>query len=112
MYGAMVLHDTSISSFPLIPKEGLHTMVKPAYAQLGAVVGNVCLWCVTPVLAADLAPNAVTEAEITVSLPVYILSIIGTASFTWVVAKYDNERIRKMDRLASQMERLLKERDK
>lgn len=76
--------------------------ISPILAQAGAVSCSAVTWIACGILNAD----TVTEAEIKVSLPIFITSIIATAGFTWVVAKYDNARLRKMDELQQQMKDL------
>lgn len=65
------------------------------FYRLCLVFSVVLAWCVTGVVEASTGP-VVSYDRITVSLPVYVTSVIMTAISTWVVAKYDNKRCRKM----------------
>lgn len=56
--------------------------------------------------------NGVSEKAMYVSLPVFITSIIGTAAFTWMIAKYDNLRLRKQLQLEHRIEILEKEKER
>ena len=69
-----------------------------------AVISNGLMWIccgvfTTPAFAQAVNDGTLGEKGFYISLPVYVTSIIGTAGFTWAVAKYDNARVRKIDQL-------------
>ena len=47
----------------------------------------------------QLGGSPVDQEGIYVSLPVFIVSILATASFTWVVARHDAARAREVEKL-------------
>lgn len=73
-----------------------------------SVVSLVVFWSVTPVLAQSVGQpsHPVPQELITVSLPVYVTSLISTAIFTWVVAKYQTSRDKQVSDLQSQVKAL------
>lgn len=63
-----------------------------------AVLCNTFTWGVTPFVV--LQQSAVTEQSITISLPVYVVSLLATAGFSWMVAKHDSAtrtRVRELE---------------
>ncbi len=64
-----------------------------------AAISGCVMWILAGVVHAQTADHDVRHTAVMISLPVYVVSLVATASFTWAVAKYDNERIRRMDRL-------------
>ena len=74
-----------------------------------AVLSNIITWSLVPTAWADvegaIEGNAVHEEGIYVSLPVYIISLIATAGFTWTIAKYDSQRIRRLEGLEEELKR-------
>jgi len=74
-----------------------------------AVLSNVITWSLAPTVWADVEGawegNAVHEEGIYVSLPVYIISLIATAGFTWTISKYDSQRNRRLDGLEHELKR-------
>jgi hypothetical protein len=77
------------------------------------ILGVICfsvMWIVTPVAAAQSIPTtiaAVGEAEIHVSLAVYVMSIIGTAGFTWTIARYERAKDKKIQELETMVQQLI-----
>lgn len=62
-----------------------------------AVLSNTITWGMTPFVALQ---SAVTEQSITISLPVYVVSLLATAGFSWMVAKHDSAtraRVRELE---------------
>lgn len=80
-----------------------------------AVASFVVMWCSVPV-AAEAAETVarqqpVSVDSVTISLPVYVTSIIATAIFTWKVGQYDKKRAtahieRDMDELQQSVKRM------
>lgn len=79
------------------------------------IFSNAAMWCVTGTVLGrplgDGGPITVNQDNIYISLPVYISSIAATAVCTWVVAKYDNRRIRQVSELKATVERLMTKMD-
>lgn len=69
--------------------------------RLAAFICHLTMWGVTPILAADvvqsISPNSVDA--ITISLPIYISSIVATASFTYWLVQLDRSRVHRLDQL-------------
>ena len=91
----------------------VHMCIKDDVANFGAVVLRLLMvsavalmWMVTPVVANTIPTTGVDSDSIHVSLPVYFTSIAATVIFTWTVAKYDNARVRKLDKLVARLEEL------
>ena len=78
-------------------------MICCKYAARLAVVSNVVAWASGAWAAADLESNPVNEEGIVISLPVYVVSLIATATFTWTIAKYDSARNRRLDLLEAEL---------
>ena len=79
-----------------------------------AVLSNLLMWVscglmTTPAFAQTLTAEAPPTFEdgIFISLPVYITSLVATAMFTWTVAKYDSNRLRKLDHMEIEQKRTL-----
>ena len=74
-----------------------------------AVVSNIVMWSTGAVAYAQLegvlSDGVVHEEGIFISLPVYIISLIATAGFTWTIAKHDSQRIRRLDGLEVELKR-------
>jgi len=74
-----------------------------------AVLSNAITWSLSPMAWADvdgvIGDTAVHEEGIFISLPVYIISIVATAGFTWTIAKYDSQRIRRLEGLEHELKR-------
>lgn len=66
------------------------------------VVSNATQW----VSGGILASAEVTEKEISISLPIYITSIIATASFTWIICRYDSRRGNEIHDLKRECEKM------
>ena len=64
-------------------------MIWSIHAAKLAVVSNVIAWSAGAVASSDLQSTPVNEDGIAISLPVYIVSLIATAGFTWTISKYD-----------------------
>jgi hypothetical protein len=71
---------------------------------LGAILSNALTWILTPIIA-----ETTNVLEMTVSVPVYALSILSTAAFTWgiarVIAKYDSRRESQIHRIERALQR-------
>jgi hypothetical protein len=77
------------------------------FSQVMSVVSLVVLWSVTPVLAQSVQhPMNVPQETITISLPIYIISLLSTAAFTWTVAKYQSSRDQQVQELRQQVQML------
>lgn len=91
--------------FDTIALQGRHRpMITPTCLKMAAGV----------ILAANLAAapgatHAITEGEITISLPVYVGSIVSASALAWAVSKFDNKRSRRLERLEDKLDRLLEE---
>jgi hypothetical protein len=72
-----------------------------------SVVSLVIFWSVTPILAQSVqSPMTVPQETITISLPIYIISLLSTAAFTWTVAKYQSSRDQQVQELRQQVQML------
>lgn len=92
-------------------------MISELHARIGAAVSNAVTWLAVGGITAhaqaapDAIPQLVNEQSLNVSLPVFFVSIIATAGFTWTIARWDAARTKKVDRLEQEIRRLLDERD-
>lgn len=87
-------------------------------ARVGAVVSGCAMWIAAGVTASAVgmvsgadSASTVSHEQVTIGLPVFIVSIISTAIFTWTIARYDmarNVRIRAMEK---RLDRLLEDRE-
>lgn len=81
--------------------------------RLSLITSIVLMWCAAPVVAQEAvarlpqSPTVNTEA-ITVSLAVYISSLLATAGATWIVARYDSARSAEIKELREAVDRLTK----
>lgn len=62
--------------------------------------------------AADGTSGPINQEAIVVSLPVFIVCLIATASFTWAVARWDAVRTKKVEKLEAEVRRLLNQLDR
>jgi hypothetical protein len=73
-----------------------------------AVISFASMWISGGALFAQTEGHSrVSHEDISISLPVYISSIIATAVFTWIVSKYDNARTRRVERVERKLDLLL-----
>jgi len=80
-------------------------MIWSIHAAKLAVVSNVIAWSSGAVASSDLQSTPVNEDGIAISLPVYIVSLIATAGFTWTISKYDQRRNRRLEVLEHELSR-------
>jgi hypothetical protein len=66
--------------------------------KLLGVVSNTMQW-----LSGGILMSTVDEKSIHITLPVFVTSLIATASFTWIICKYDNQRSRDIDTLREEI---------
>jgi hypothetical protein len=74
-----------------------------------SVLSNLAMWTSAAFAMNDIAAfeAGTSEEGIYISLPVYIVSLIATAGFTWTVSKYDAARLQRMNEIESKLDRLL-----
>lgn len=75
-------------------------------AKLAAAT-HLLSWLVAP--AAAQSVEKVGEGDISISLTVYVSSVIATAALTWRLARVDGRRQQQIDDLAKQVDRLCSE---
>lgn len=56
--------------------------------------------------------SPVNSEAVFVSVPVFIVSIFATASFTWMVARHDQKRSKEIDQLSDTIGKLTRELDR
>ena len=74
-----------------------------------SVLSNLAMWTSAAYAMEDMRSiqDGTSEDGIYISLPVYIVSLIATAGFTWTVSKYDAARLQRMNEIESKLDRLL-----
>ena len=89
---------------PLGPRRNMHIL-------LCLVLNSIVLTCGAIATSPDTKQYIVATSwtDIDVNLSVYLSSIAGTAWFTWMLAKYESKRSKKVDKLEAQVEALLSE---
>lgn len=77
-------------------------------AKMMGVLANITQWISGGILAS--APSGgVTEEEIMISLPVFIISVISTAAFVWTICRYDLKRASEIAELRKECETMTEE---
>lgn len=79
-------------------------IIEEQITRVAATVSFAVIWASMPFAVAD-----VTEKEISISVTLYVSSIIATAAFTWAIAKHDSKRARDVELLAERLDRALRE---
>lgn len=83
------------------------------FARVAIVGTHSLFWISGSVLYAQteqggrLPSQSTSEDGIFISLPVFVSSVLATAVFAWTIAKYDSQRVRRLDRIERQNEELL-----
>lgn len=74
-----------------------------------SVLSNLLMWTSAAYAMEDMQSiqSGTSEEGIYISLPVYIVSLIATAGFTWTVSKYDAARLQRMNDIEGKLDRLL-----
>jgi len=76
-------------------------------ARIGAVMCSALAWLSLGIFAEQVHAAAdgtpVNQEAIVVSLPVFAVSLIGSVSFTWVIAQWDAKRSRRLENLERQL---------
>lgn len=63
--------------------------------RISAVASFVAMWVTSPVAAEaaeQMSQRPVSVDSVTISLPVYVTSVVATAIFTWKVGQYDKKQ--------------------
>jgi len=76
------------------------------FARLNVIISNLVVWITTPKLINEQISHP--SEEITITLAVYVTSLVATAISTWTVAKYDSRRSKDIDFLREELNRLRK----
>lgn len=80
--------------------------------QLGAALSHLVLWTTvaiwtSPVLGqSPVSSEIVTEKDITITLPVFIISLISTIGSTWTIAILHIKRSSEVQELKKEVKRL------
>jgi hypothetical protein len=69
--------------------------------RLALVLSHACVWIAAQMVVAQTSagPQPVMADDSAVSMMVFVAALIATASFTWAVAKLDNNRVNRLENL-------------
>ena len=78
----------------------------------GAIGSHTCMWiaaaytlsAVAKAQAAQASGSMIPQENITISLPVFVVSILATAGFTWAVAQHDRNNDKRIDEATAAVE--------
>lgn len=76
---------------------------------LGMIGSNMSMW-IAAVYTMSIVNNAMAQGgtvpqdTITITLPVFIVSILATAGFTWAVAQHDRQNDKRIDVATAEVE--------
>lgn len=79
----------------------------------GAIGSHTCMWiaaaytlsAVAKAQAAQASGSMIPQENITISLPVFVVSILATAGFTWAVAQHDRKNDKRIDEATAAVEK-------
>jgi hypothetical protein len=91
-------------------------LIPERFARFGAAMSHAVMWIAvgtmcSHVSAADGSGSVagpVNQESIYVTLPMFVVSIIATAGFTWTIAKWDTRRTKEVHELRNEIAALKK----